>query len=79
MAERNAIANEQPRFNGGRTPLPPRSFDGGTVKLAVYLPDEIADQLRQLADERGQSLSTLVTRLLQAALAKPAKAEETAR
>jgi len=48
-------------------------------KLAVYLPDEIADRLRQLADERGQSLSTLVTRLLQAALAKPAKAKETAR
>ena len=46
--------------------------------IRVYIPDDMDDRLRQLADERGQSLSTLVTRLLQAALAKP-KAKETAR
>ena len=47
--------------------------------IRVYIPDDMDDRLRQLADECGQSLSTLVTRLLQAALAKPAKAKETAR
>jgi predicted HicB family RNase H-like nuclease len=50
-----------------------------SAKLTVYIPDDMDEQLRQLADERGQSLSTLVTRLLQAALAKPAKAKEPAR
>jgi predicted transcriptional regulator len=47
--------------------------------IRVYIPDDIDDRLRQLADERGQSLSTLVTRLLQAALAKPTKTKEPAR
>jgi predicted transcriptional regulator len=47
--------------------------------IRVYIPDDVDDRLRQLAEERGQSLSTLVTRLLQAALAGPAKAKEAAR
>ena len=46
--------------------------------IRVYVPDDLDDRLRELAEERGQSLSTLVTRLLQAALAKP-KAKEAAR
>jgi len=49
------------------------------ARMVLYFPDDLDDRLRQLAEERGQSLSTLVTRLLQAALAKPAKAKETAR
>ncbi len=48
-------------------------------KFTVYIPDDLGERLRQGAEERGQSLSTLVTRLLQAALTKPAKAKETAR
>jgi len=49
------------------------------ARMVLYFPDDLDDRLRQLAEERGQSLSTLVTRLLQAALTKPAKAKETAR
>ena len=49
------------------------------ARMVLYFPDDLDEKLRQLADERGQSLSTLVTRLLQSALAKPAKTKETAR
>jgi len=49
------------------------------ARMVLYFPDDLDDRLRQLAEERGQSLSTLVTRLLQAALARPTKTKETAR
>ena len=49
------------------------------ARMVLYFPDDLDDRLRQLAEERGQSLSTLVTRLLQAALATKPKAKETAR
>jgi len=52
--------------------------EADVARMVLYFPDDLDDRLRALADERGQSLSTLVTRLLQSALAKP-KAKETAR
>jgi hypothetical protein len=75
-AERQALNRENPKYNIRRASLGRQPFEKSPAKMVFYLPDDLDDQLRDLASDCGQSLSMLVTRLLQSELGK---AEKTAR